>query len=103
MAILGLDIGGANIKAADAVGRAINRPFAIWRHHERLAAEISTILEEFPDTDQIALTMTAELADCFSTKSEGVRFILDAVEAAVESKRNPTTYHSVRGGQLSGG
>jgi len=92
MAILGLDIGGANIKAADASGRAISRPFAIWRHPERLTVEIVSILQEFPDTDQIALTMTAELADCFSTKAEGVRFILDVVERCIgEMRRNPLT------------
>jgi len=91
VAILGLDIGGANIKAADAAGRAINRPFAIWRQYEGLTTEIASILHAFPETDQIALTMTAELADCFSTKSEGVRFILEAVDAAVEDQRNPLT------------
>jgi probable H4MPT-linked C1 transfer pathway protein len=85
MAILGLDIGGANIKAADPSGRAVSRPFAIWRNREQLRSELASILQEFPQTDQIAVTMTAELADCFATKSEGVRFILDAVQTCAES------------------
>ena len=80
MTILGLDIGGANIKAADETGRAVSRSFAIWCQPDRLKDEIVSILRDFPLTQQVALTMTAELADCFSTKSEGVRFILDAVE-----------------------
>ncbi len=84
MSILGLDIGGANIKAADITGKSVTRPFAIWRHRERLKDAITSMLAEFPQTDQIALTMTAELADCFSTKSEGVQFIVDAVEASAQ-------------------
>ena len=83
MTILGLDIGGANIKAADESGRAISHSFAIWRNPDRLKAELALILKEFPGTDQIALTMTAELADCFSTKSEGVRFLIETVEASL--------------------
>src|SRR5258707_9058618 len=81
MAILGLDIGGANIKAADLHRRAVSRPFAIWRRPNHLQDEINSILKEFPQTDQIALTMTAELADCFATKSDGVQFIVNSVEA----------------------
>ncbi len=85
MTILGLDIGGANIKAADATGRTVSRPFAFWRQHEQLKGQIDSILNAFPQTESLALTMTAELADCFSTKSEGVRFIIDAVEASINA------------------
>ncbi len=85
MSILGLDIGGANIKAADETGRTISRPFAMWKHPERLADELALILCEFPLTERVAVTMTAELADCFATKSEGVRFILAAAHASAGS------------------
>ncbi len=84
MSILGLDIGGANIKGADEAGRTLSRPFAMWKHPERLADELASIVREFPQTERVAVTMTAELADCFATKSEGVQFILDAVEASVK-------------------
>lgn len=77
MGILGLDIGGANIKAADCTGRTLSRPFAIWKYPEQLAEQIALLRAEFPSTDQFAVTMTAELADCFATKTEGVKFILD--------------------------
>ena len=82
MSILGLDIGGANIKAADSTGHTICRPFAIWKHPDQLSEQIASMCREFPDVHSLAVTMTAELADCFTTKADGVRFILDQIEAA---------------------
>jgi probable H4MPT-linked C1 transfer pathway protein len=80
--VVGLDIGGANLKAADAEGHALTRPFAVWKSPERLAAEVDRLLAGFPKPDVIAVTMTAELADCYRTKREGVDAILSAVELA---------------------
>jgi (4-(4-[2-(gamma-L-glutamylamino)ethyl]phenoxymethyl)furan-2-yl)methanamine synthase len=80
--VVGLDIGGANLKAADADGHAITRPFAVWKSPDRLAAEIDGLLAGFPTPDALALTMTAELADCYRTKRDGVDAILRAVELA---------------------
>jgi hypothetical protein len=80
--VVGLDIGGANLKAADAEGHAITRPFAVWKNPDRLAAEIDALLAGFPSPHAIAVTMTAELADCYRTKRDGVDAILGAVELA---------------------
>ena len=88
MSILGLDIGGANIKAADATGRTLTVPFAIWKSPEQLGAQVARICREFPRVTQLAVTMTAELADCYATKSEGVASILDQVES-VSQKAPP--------------
>ncbi len=85
MQVIGLDIGGANIKAADVDGRAVARGFEIWKTPDRLAAVLTDVLAEFQPFDVLAVTMTAELADCFSTKAQGVDFILGAVETAAES------------------
>jgi probable H4MPT-linked C1 transfer pathway protein len=82
MRVVGLDIGGANLKAADAEGVALTRPFAVWKSPEKLAAEIGRLLGPFARPDAIALTMTAELADCYRTKREGVEAVLAAVEQA---------------------
>src|ERR1700722_9574090 len=82
MHVVGLDIGGANLKAADADGRAGTRPFAVWKAPERLAAEVDRLLGSFARPDMIPLTMTAELADCFRTKRDGVDAVLTAVELA---------------------
>jgi probable H4MPT-linked C1 transfer pathway protein len=82
MRVVGLDIGGANLKAADSDGKAATRPFAVWKAPERLAAEIERLLAGFARPDAIALTMTAELTDCYRTKREGVEAVLAAVELA---------------------
>jgi len=80
MRVVGLDIGGANLKAADSDGQAATRPFAVWKTPEKLAAEIGRLLAGFARPDAIGLTMTAELADCYRTKREGVEAVLAAVE-----------------------
>ncbi len=91
--ILGWDVGGANVKAvriqADIGGApprwtatsVAQRMFSLWREPDKL----STILKEMAaglggdaDVREMALTMTAELADCFATRQEGVIFVLDA-------------------------
>jgi probable H4MPT-linked C1 transfer pathway protein len=85
MQVVGLDIGGANLKAADAAKRAVSRAFPVWREPEKLSEKLREILGEFPRADLLAVTMTAELADCFQTKREGVDRILTAVEEAADS------------------
>jgi len=80
---LGLDIGGANLKAADDQGAVRSRPFAVWRRPEALGAQIRELVAPWPRTRRVALTMTAELCDCFETKAEGVRAVLSAVAAAL--------------------
>lgn len=82
MTVVGLDIGGANIKASDGEQHAVNRPFDIWKAPHQLCDELRLVLAEFRDPQLLAVTMTAELADCFRTKAEGVDFILTAVEQA---------------------
>ena len=79
--ILGLDLGGANVKAATADGRAWNEPFALWKDPDGLAAVLGELLTRFPDAANLAVTTTGELCDCYETKREGVNRILDAVEA----------------------
>ncbi|HJZ55219.1 MAG TPA: hydantoinase/oxoprolinase family protein [Gemmataceae bacterium] len=77
--ILGLDIGGANLKAATADKRAISVPFALWKQPDRLPAALGELVARFPDAEELAVTMTGELCDCFETKREGVNAILNAV------------------------
>jgi len=83
---LALDIGGENIKTADGRGYAASHAFALWLHHQRLADKLRAIIAEAPPSDHLAVTMTGELADCFTTKTEGVAFILRAVERAADGR-----------------
>lgn len=83
MLALGLDIGGANIKAATSDGGCVSRLFAIWKNKDGLLQELKQLpLIAATRPDLVALTMTAELADCFETKAEGVEFIATTVAAA---------------------
>lgn len=84
---LGLDIGGANLKASDGKVFIVSRQFPLWKHPERLAETLAGLLAEAPPIDSLAVAMTGELADCFTTKSEGVAAILAAVELAVSGRR----------------
>jgi (4-(4-[2-(gamma-L-glutamylamino)ethyl]phenoxymethyl)furan-2-yl)methanamine synthase len=79
MTWLGLDIGGANLKAADGRGWARSFPFALWREPERLTEAIADLLYAAPEDGRLAVTMTGELCDCFRTKADGVSHILGAV------------------------
>ncbi|MFO0851065.1 MAG: hydantoinase/oxoprolinase family protein [Gemmataceae bacterium] len=80
--ILGLDIGGANLKAATADKRAVSVPFPLWKNKDALPAALAELAAKFPDVDQFAVTMTGELCDCYQTKREGVAHILRSVRAA---------------------
>jgi len=86
MSWLALDIGGANIKAADGVGFARSVAFPLWKHPEDLATALRELFASAPRAESLAVTMTGELADCYETKAEGVESILDAVEAAAEGR-----------------
>src|SRR5262249_17295187 len=79
--VLGLDIGGANLKAAHSNGGVAFMPFPLWKEPAPLAEALRALIAPLPTHDLIAVTMTGELCDCFETKHEGVNHILDAVEA----------------------
>ena len=57
-------------------------PFALWRQPDTTADQLAPIWRRLPDVDELAVTMTGELCDCFATKRDGVRHILAAVERA---------------------
>ncbi len=101
----GWDVGGVQVKAARVESRAgaagavrtAVRPFEVWRGRERLPAVLAEVAEELaldPGTP-LALTMTAELSDAFSSKREGVLFVMDAVREAVP--QNPVFVLDSRG------
>lgn len=95
MKVLGIDIGGANLKAAFAQGYASEVSFALWRQPERLLSELEQLIDGAPGCDALAITMTGELADCYASKQQGVAAIVAAVEQAADGK--PTAYYSFDG------
>src|SRR5947209_18322086 len=80
---IGLDIGGANIKAAHSEGPARTVPFEVWKRPDELGRAIAAIVAALPPSDRAAVTMTAELCDCYPTKQVGVHAVLDAVVEAL--------------------
>jgi probable H4MPT-linked C1 transfer pathway protein len=75
---IALDIGGANIKAAHESGQARTLPFELWKRPDDLSEVITRLAATLPPSGRVALTMTAELCDCYPTKVVGVNAVLDA-------------------------
>lgn len=99
MKILGLDIGGANIKAVlidVSNGKIVDsksevRYFPLWQVGKeklsKIVQEISMNLVHLDKIDGMGVTMTAELSDVFKTKQEGVEYVLRNIEK--QSTINP--------------
>jgi probable H4MPT-linked C1 transfer pathway protein len=85
--VLGLDIGGANLKAAHNSGVARLQPFELWRQPTQLPHALQELIKQMPESDLLAITMTGELCDCFETRRRGVLCILDAVERVAAGRR----------------
>ena len=94
--ILGLDIGGANTKAALVKFRnseifesfSVIEYFPFWEKTlndipKMLKRIVAKIIREnnynLNQIDNISITITAELSDAFQTKREGILIILDAL------------------------
>lgn len=84
--LVALDIGGANLKAADGRGWCHAEPFAMWREHHRLAGAIRRMLHSRNDCRRVVVTMTGEIADCFQSREHGVHAIVTAVEEACQDR-----------------
>jgi (4-(4-[2-(gamma-L-glutamylamino)ethyl]phenoxymethyl)furan-2-yl)methanamine synthase len=90
--VIGLDVGGANTKAAVAHGdgrvQLVSEPFEVWREPEGLADAIASVVSRLGlDRSPVALTTTAELVDVFPSKREGVLYVLEATRRALPGRR----------------
>jgi probable H4MPT-linked C1 transfer pathway protein len=88
--VLALDVGGANIKAADGLGWSHSEAFALWRHAAALPDALGRILRlprprRTGARPRVVATMTGEIADCFATRSDGVAHIVGSLVSAVRS------------------
>ena len=55
---LGLDGGGANLKAAHSGGAARSVPFALWKDPAGLPDALRSLVASMPPADGFAVTMT---------------------------------------------
>ncbi len=81
--ILGIDIGGANTKAASDDGRIVELHYIpLWKN-TRLPEVLLDISKRLKP-EKAAVVITGELADCFPDKESGISYIVDAVNSAFE-------------------
>jgi (4-(4-[2-(gamma-L-glutamylamino)ethyl]phenoxymethyl)furan-2-yl)methanamine synthase len=86
--VYGFDIGGANVKFYDSDrDYAASIPFRLWKQPAKLADFLRANFSILNPSAQIAITMTAELCDCFESKREGVNSIANSVCQAFGSER----------------
>lgn len=78
--ILGLDIGGANTKAASSDGLFAESVYLpLWKNSP--LNEVLRLLA-LQEPRAVAVVITGELADCFSSKREGIEYLMAAVKRA---------------------
>ena len=78
--ILGLDIGGANTKAASSDGLfAASVYLPLWKGAP-LEEALCSIARSQPRAEAVAVVITGELADCFSCKREGLERLMACVK-----------------------
>ncbi|HEV3389450.1 MAG TPA: hydantoinase/oxoprolinase family protein [Solirubrobacteraceae bacterium] len=90
--VIGLDVGGANTKAAvvdaDERIRVASEPFEVWRRPDALSRAIASVVGRLElDDSPVALTTTAELVDAFGTKRDGMLHVLEATRQALPGRR----------------
>ena len=73
--MIGIDIGGANLKVVDDAGVHIHY-CPLWQ-----GAPLADLLE--PYAGSAAVVMSGELADCFASKIEGIRWIVGTVQGVI--------------------
>jgi len=99
--IIGIDIGGANTKVASADGKVSEIHYLpLWKDSAlpNLLADIAARIKP----DKVGVVMTGELADCFESKIQGIRFICDAVDCAFTERGSDAGRGDANGGNAGG-
>lgn len=79
--MIGIDIGGANLKVVNDAGVHIHY-CPLWQE-----APIQELLRPYASGRDAAVVMSGELADCFTSKAEGISFIVSEVRAVFPDAR----------------
>ena len=76
--MIGIDVGGANLKIVNDEGVHIHYS-PLWER-----SSLAKLLRQHATSDQdpAAVVMSGELADCFETKLQGISYIVNAVRQA---------------------
>ncbi|MFQ6051168.1 MAG: hydantoinase/oxoprolinase family protein [Candidatus Hydrothermarchaeota archaeon] len=89
--ILGLDVGGANIKVGliddEEIVSCRSYYYPLWKFHGNLPNFFLSLKREMEKEDKIHKTgvvMTGELADSFETRKKGVLFIAESLKNAFD-------------------
>jgi len=84
---IAMDIGGANIKIFNGTEYK-QYYFPLWKKKNKFMSFLWQLTEQSDlNADMYAITMTAELCDCFKDRREGVTFILNALKEILHSNR----------------
>lgn len=89
MSSLGIDIGGANLKIAAEDDSEIIY-FPMWKKAKELQKVLTQISERY-SAERVGVVTTAELSDVFSSKHEGINFIVKACKKAFKEVYFMTT------------
>ncbi len=95
MKIIGLDIGGANtdctiikIENKNIISMKKDRGyFPMWKENTQLQRYLEKLIKNDPDIDVVCVSMTAELADGYLSKKEGVLDISKQVMNVFNDKK----------------
>ncbi|MFM7136762.1 MAG: hydantoinase/oxoprolinase family protein [Planctomycetota bacterium] len=82
--LVALDIGGANLKAADGLGWSASAAFPLWQRWRELPEALAALVAERRPVRLVA-TMTGEICDCYPSRAAGVTQITESLLASSES------------------
>jgi len=101
-AVVGLDVGGAHVKGARVVGGRLVEAFQIaspmWTGTDRLAAALAEARARLGPARRVAVTITAELADAFASRREGLAAVTAMIGTAFAGE--PVVVYGGRAGFL---
>jgi len=94
--LVALDIGGANLKAADGLGWSASVAFPLWKRWQELPAALCELVADRRPSRLVA-TMTGEICDCYPSRAAGVAHIAESLATAAAGCPEPPEVYLVDG------